>query len=169
MSQIPQIRTPAAAAPFLAQHHPPHPERHPERPHGPERARGAEPLGRHAKHGRRGLGPSADPDHRFSPAECIDCERHTITGSPVREDISTSYVERQNRQVRMRNRRFTRLTGGFSKKLENLEHSVALHFFAYNFLTRHGTLRMPPALKAGVADHWWTYEELVELIDRETG
>lgn len=65
----------------------------------------------------------------------------------------------------MRNRRFTRLTDAFSKKLENLEHSVALHFFAYNFLTRHGTIRMPPALKAGVTDHWWTYEELVELID----
>jgi hypothetical protein len=66
----------------------------------------------------------------------------------------------------MRNRRFTRLTNAFSKKLERLEYSVALHFFVYNFITRHGTLRMPPALKAKVTDHVWTFEELVELIDR---
>jgi hypothetical protein len=92
-------------------------------------------------------------------------ERHIGEGNPDPNHISTSYVERQNRQLRMRNRRFTRLTDAFSRKLENLEHSVALHFFAYNFITRHGTLRMPPALKAGVADHWWTYEELVNLID----
>ena len=58
-----------------------------------------------------------------------------------------------NLEVRMRNRRFTRLTDAFSRKLENMEHSVALHFFVYNFITRHGTLRTPPALKAGVADH----------------
>jgi IS1 family transposase len=111
-------------------------------------------------------GPSPDPDHRYSPAECVDCTPHAITGNPDPDDISTSFIERQNRQVRMRNRRFTRLTDAFSKKLANLEASVALHFFAYNFLTRHGTIRMPPALKAGVTDHWWTYEELVELIDR---
>jgi hypothetical protein len=66
----------------------------------------------------------------------------------------------------MRNRRFTRLTNAFSKKLENLEHSVALHFFAYNFITRHGAIRMPPALKAGVSRDVWSYEQLVELIDR---
>jgi hypothetical protein len=114
-------------------------------------------------------GPSPDPDHGYSPAACVDCERHTITGNPARADVSTSYIKRQNLQVRMRMRRFTRLTNAFSKKLENLEYSVALHFFECNFLTRHGTLRMPPALKAGVADHWWTYEELVELIDRENG
>ncbi|QEL15056.1 hypothetical protein PX52LOC_01962 [Limnoglobus roseus] len=68
----------------------------------------------------------------------------------------------------LRNRRFTRLTNAFSKKLENLEHSVALHFFVYNFITRHQTLRMPPALKAHVTDHVWSFEELVELIDRRT-
>jgi hypothetical protein len=65
----------------------------------------------------------------------------------------------------MRNRQFTRLTDEFSRKLENLEHSVALHFFAYNSITRHSSLQVPPALKAGVADHRWTYEELVNLID----
>ena len=63
-------------------------------------------------------------------------------------------------------RRYTRLTNAFSKKLENLEHAVSLYFFAYNFIIRHTTLRMPPALKAGVTDHVWTYEELVGLIDR---
>ena len=63
-------------------------------------------------------------------------------------------------------RRFTRLTNGFSKKVENLEHSVALHFFVYNFITCHMSLRLPPALKAGVTDHVWTFEELVEMIDR---
>ena len=66
----------------------------------------------------------------------------------------------------MRMRRFTRLTNGFSKKVENLEHSVALHFFVYNFITCHMSLRLPPALKAGVTDHVWTFEELVEMIDR---
>ena len=68
--------------------------------------------------------------------------------------------------MRMHMRRFTRLTNAFSKKLENHEHAVALYFLTYNFIFRHTTLRMPPALKAGVTDHMWSYEELVELIDR---
>ena len=115
-------------------------------------------------------GAPREDEARYSPAECIGCEKRAVIGSPDPEHVSTSYIERQNLTVRMRNRRFTRLTNGFSKKLENLEHSVALHFFVYNFITRHGTLRMPPALKAKVTDRWWTYEELVGLIDRaETG
>jgi len=105
-------------------------------------------------------------ESRYSQPECVGCDKQVVSGTPNEASVSTSYVERQNLTVRMRNRRFTRLTNAFSKKLENLEHSVALHFFAYNFIFRHATLRMPPALKAGVADHWWTYEELVELIDR---
>lgn len=105
---------------------------------------------------------------RYSPAGFVGADKKRVTGDPDRAHISTSYVERQNLTIRMRNRRFTRLTNAFSKKLENLEHSVALHFFVYNFITRHMTLRMPPALKAKVTDHLWTYEELVELIDRET-
>jgi IS1 family transposase/lambda repressor-like predicted transcriptional regulator len=103
---------------------------------------------------------------RYSPAQCIGCERHAVHGKPDPDHISTSFVERQNLTLRMRNRRFTRLTNAFSKKLENLEHSVALHFFVYNFITRHQTLRMPPALKAKVTDHVWSFEELVKLIDR---
>ncbi|MFO0800073.1 MAG: hypothetical protein U0804_21610 [Gemmataceae bacterium] len=110
--------------------------------------------------------PETD-EARYSPAESIGCELKVGSGSPDLSHASTSYVERQNLTLRMRNRRFTRLTNAFSKKLENLGHSVALHFFAYNFITRHATVRMPLALKAGVADRWWTYEELVELIDRQ--
>ena len=104
---------------------------------------------------------------RYSPAECCGCEKKTIEGKPDPAHVNTSFIERQNLTVRMRNRRFTRLTNAFSKKLENLEHSVALHFFTYNFITRHQTLRMSPALKAGVTDHMWSYEELVEMIDRD--
>ncbi len=110
-------------------------------------------------------GAAQADESRYSPPECIGCQRNVISGNPDLDEISTSYVERQNLTMRMRMRRLTRLTNAFSKKLENLEHSVALHFFAYNFITRHKTLRMPPALKAHVTDHVWTYEELVDLID----
>ena len=90
-------------------------------------------------------GGAATDESRYSPAECVGCDKKTMIGAPDPDHVSTSYVERQNLTMRMRMRRFTRLTNGFSKKLENLEHSVALHFFVYNFITRHTTLRMPPA------------------------
>jgi IS1 family transposase len=111
-------------------------------------------------------GTDPTDESRYSPAKCIGCEKHAVTGHPDPADVSTSHVERQNLTIRMRNRRFTRLTNAFSKKLENLEHSVALHFFAYNFITRHTTIRMSPALKVGVTDHMWSFVELVELIDQ---
>jgi IS1 family transposase len=111
-----------------------------------------------------GATPAAEA--RYSPAECCGTEKHSKIGDPDLDHASTSYVERQNLTMRMRMRRMTRLTNGFSKKLENLEHAVALHYFVYNFITRHKTLRMPPALKAKVTDHMWTFEELVDLIDR---
>lgn len=111
-------------------------------------------------------GAPRETEARYSPAECIGCDKHPVFGNPHEGHVSTSFVERQNLTMRMRNRRFTRLTNAFSKKLENLEHSVALHFFAYNFITRHATLRMPPALRARVADHVWSFEELIDLIDR---
>ena len=111
-------------------------------------------------------GATATGDARYSPADCVGCDKKAMSGSPDPAHVNTSYVERQNLAIRMRNRRFTRLTNAFRKKLENLEHSVALHFFVYNFITRHMTLRMPPALKAKVTDHMWTFEELVELIDQ---
>jgi IS1 family transposase len=109
---------------------------------------------------------NAHPETRYSPGESCGTETHVITGSPDPDHISTSYVERQNKTMRMRMRRFTRLTDGFSKKLENMEHAIALYFFHYNFIARHKTLRMPPALKARVADHLWTYEDLAGMIDR---
>lgn len=102
---------------------------------------------------------------RYSPPQCIGCEERIISGSPDEELISTSYIERQNLTMRMRMRRFTRLTNAFSKKIENLEHAIALHFMHYNFVRRHQTLRMPPALKAGVTDHLWTIEEIVSLAE----
>ena len=111
-------------------------------------------------------GRPENPETRYSPGECCGTEKHVITGNPDKDDVSTSYVERQNLTMRMRMRRFTRLTNAFSKKLENHCHAIALHFFDYNFIRRHQTLRMPPALKAHVTDHVWTLEELVDLIDR---
>ena len=81
--------------------------------------------------------------------------------------ISTSYVERQNLTMRMGMRRFTRLTNGFSKKIENLEHAVALHFMFYNFGRVHKTLRVTPAMEAGIADHVWTLEEIAGLVQDE--
>lgn len=107
----------------------------------------------------------SSPEARYSPGECCGTEPRVITGNPDMDEISTSYVERQNLTMRMRMRRFTRLTNAFSKKIDNLEHAVALHFFHYNYIRRHQTLRMPPALKAGITDHMWSLEELVELID----
>jgi len=103
---------------------------------------------------------------RYSPAECIGCHATPIIGRPKPEHISTSFVERQNLTMRMCMRRFTRLTNGFSKKVENLEHSVALHYMWYNFVRIHKTLRVTPAMEAGIADHVWSIEEVVSLLDR---
>ncbi len=113
-------------------------------------------------------GQPENPETRYSPGECCGTTKSVISGNPEEVHISTSYIERQNLTMRMRMRRFTRLTNAFSKKLANHEHAVALHFFHYNFIRRHQKLRMPPALKAHVADHLWTLEELVDLIDRHT-
>lgn len=101
---------------------------------------------------------------RYSPSRFVNAEKRRINGSPNVADVSTSYVERQNLTVRMQNRRFTRLTNAFSKKIENLEHSVALHFMHYNFARIHKTLRVTPAMEAGIADHVWSIEEIAALI-----
>jgi IS1 family transposase len=105
------------------------------------------------------------PEARYSPAKCIGCDMKTVIGSPDYEHVSTSYVERQNLTMRMSMRRFTRLTNGFSKKIENHGHAVALHFMYYNFVRVHKTLRVTPAMEAGIADHVWSFEELVALLD----
>ena len=111
-------------------------------------------------------GTEARDEARYSPPECVGCQKHVASGRPILSAASTSFIERQNLTMRMRNRRMTRLTNAFSKKLENHEHAIALYFFAYNFIFIHKTLRMPPALKAGVAKDVWSYEQLVELVDR---
>ena len=102
---------------------------------------------------------------RYSPAECTDTKQRPITGKPKKNHISTSYVERQNLTMRMSMRRFTRLTNAFSKKVENLEAAVSLHFMYYNFARIHKTLRVTPAMEAGVADHVWSLEDIAKLLD----
>jgi hypothetical protein len=110
-------------------------------------------------------GPSQDgAETRYSPAVCMGARKTVISGTPDHNHISTSYVERQNLTMRMSMRRFTRLTNAFSKKLENLEHAVALHYMHYNFCRIHQTLRVTPAMEAGVADHVWELSEVVSLL-----
>jgi hypothetical protein len=89
-----------------------------------------------------------------------------MMGNPKAKDISTSFVERQNLTMRMQMRRFTRLTNAFSKKIDNLGYAVALHFMHYNFCRVHQTLRVTPAMEAGIADHVWSIEELVQLLSK---
>ncbi len=101
---------------------------------------------------------------RYSPAACLGCRRDSISGDPDPAHVSTSYAERQNLTMRMSMRRFTRLTNAFSKKVENLEHAVSLHFMHYNFARVHQTLRVTPAMEAGITDHVWSLEEIVGLL-----
>lgn len=109
-------------------------------------------------------GQEATARGRYSPAQCMGSRRAVISGNPDQNHVSTSYIERQHMTVRMSNRRFTRLTNAFSKKLANLEHSVALSTMNYNFCRVHQTLRTTPAMAAGIADHIWTMDEVVALI-----
>jgi IS1 family transposase len=106
-------------------------------------------------------------DQRYSPAPCTGTIKQPVSGSPDPSLISTAYVERQNLTMRMSMRRFTRLTNGFSKKLENHAAAVALHFMHYNFARIHQSLRITPAMAAGVADHAWDVGEIVALLDAE--
>lgn len=108
-------------------------------------------------------GEAPEAEKRYSPAKCIGCRRENVTGNPDPAHVSTSFVERQNLTMRMSMRRFTRLTIAFSKKIENLEAAVALHFMWYNFGRVHQTLRVTPAMEAGVTDHVWTLAEIVAL------
>jgi len=89
-----------------------------------------------------------------------------VSGNPDPKHVSTSFVERQNLTMRMHMRRFTRLTNAFSKKVENHRHSVALHYMFYNFCRMHQTLRITPAMEAGLTDHVWTLEELCALMPK---
>ena len=110
-------------------------------------------------------GSSGEPDTRYSPATCIGCIPQDVTGEPDPKYVSTSYVERQNLTMRMHMRRFTRLTNGFSKKVEMHAHSVALHYAYYNFVKIHQTLKVTPAMAAGVTDRVWDIEDIVGLLD----
>ena len=110
-------------------------------------------------------GESQEPQNRYSPATSIGCERHTVTGNPDPDHISTSYVECQNLTMRMSMRPFTRLTNGFSKKLENHGATVALYMMFYNFGRKHTTLGTTPAVKAGLTDHIWSVEEIIALLE----
>jgi len=103
---------------------------------------------------------------RYSPPECIGCKKVVMTGYLDPDHISTSYVERVNLSMRMGIRRFTRLTNGFSRKVENHMAAVALYFMWYNFGRVHQTLRVTPAMEAGISDHVWSVEEIVALMDQ---
>jgi len=104
-------------------------------------------------------------ERRYSAGECCGIKKRRVTGNPVREDISTSFVERMNLNIRMGMRRFTRLTNAFSKKIENHVHALAIYFAYYNFCRIHQTLRVTPAMEAGLTDHAWTVEELASLAE----
>lgn len=111
-----------------------------------------------------GPGPEGTT-RRYSPAECVGTRKRALIGSPDKSLVSTSYVERQNLTMRMSMRRFTRLTNGFSKKLENHVHALALYFAFYNFCRIHKTLRVTPAMAAGIADRLWTLDDIIAKID----
>ena len=111
---------------------------------------------------------SKQEQRRYSPAGFVKAEKRRMNGAPDMDKVSTSYVERQNLTMRMGMRRFTRLTNGFSKKVENLEHAVSLHFMYYNFARVHKTLRVTPAMEAGISDHVWSMEEIADLVKIES-
>lgn len=108
-------------------------------------------------------GQTTEGQRRYSPPQYIGAAKYHVTGRPDPAHVSTSYVERQNLTMRMHMRRFTRLTNAFSKKVENHMHAVSLHFMYYNFARIHKTLRVTPAMEAGVTDHVWSIEEIVRL------
>lgn len=108
--------------------------------------------------------PSDEEQRRYSPARCIGCDLKVVSGDPDPAHVSTSYVERQNLSMRMGMRRFTRLTNGFSKKVDNHRHMIALYFLYYNFGRVHQTLRVTPAMEAGLCDHVWSIEEICALL-----
>ncbi len=111
--------------------------------------------------------PTDADQRRYSPAKCIGTDMKVVSADPDPEHVSTSYVERQNLSMRMGMRRFTRLTNGFSKKLANYAHQIAVYFMHYNFCRVHSSLRVTPAMEAGLTDHVWMLEELCSLIPEE--
>lgn len=112
-------------------------------------------------------GPTGNKGHekKYSPAECTGIKKRRIEGEPDKALVSTSHVERQNLTMRMHMRRFTRLTNAFSKKVENHANAVALHFMYYNFVRIHQTLKVTPAMQAGLTDRLWDISDLVAIVD----
>ncbi len=104
-------------------------------------------------------------ERKYSPGECCGTRVEVRTGHPDPRHINTSYSERLNLEIHCKNRRLTRLTNGFSRKVENLEHSMDVGFMVYNFCKIHGSLRVTPAMQAGVTDHVWSYEEVIGLLE----
>ena len=119
---------------------------------------------RHAHQDLRDIVPKARS--ATAPRSASAAKRKTIKGHPDPKHISTSYIERQNLTVRMHNRRFTRLTNAFSKKIENHAASLAIHYMHYNFVRIHQSLRVTPAMAAGVTQTLWSIEDIVKLLDR---
>lgn len=105
------------------------------------------------------------PEKRYSPADCTGIKKVRREGNPDIAHVSTSHVERMNLSIRMQNRRFTRLTNGFSKKLDNHIHALALYFAFYNFCRIHKSLKVTPAMAAGISDRLWSLDDIVEKID----
>ena len=114
-----------------------------------------------------GKGGGKGSDARYSPAECIGIEKVPVMGNPDEKHISTSYIERQNLTMRMHMRRFTRLTNGFSKKVENHCYALALHYMYYNFIKIHKTLRVTPAMEAKITGKLFEISDIVRMIDGE--
>ena len=110
-------------------------------------------------------GPSGEGEKRYNPAECIGAVKHRIEGNPDPKHVSTSYAERSNLNIRMHTRRFTRLTNAFSKKVENHAHSVALFAMYYNFVRIHKTLKVTPAMAAGVTSRLWEIGDIVDVLE----
>ncbi len=110
-------------------------------------------------------GEAPEAQKRYSPAACVGARKRRIEGNPDPAAVSTSYVERQNLTMRMHMRRFTRLTNAFSKKFENHMHMVALYTVWYNFIRIHKTLRVTPAMEAGLSDTVWDMDDLVRIMD----
>ncbi len=112
-----------------------------------------------------GAASGGKDERRYSSGECCGASKGAVCGEPAWGHISTSFVERQNLTMRMGMRRFTRLTNGFSKKVENHDYAIAIHYMHYNFGRVHKSLRVTPAMEAGISDHVWTLEEIAKLAD----
>ncbi len=110
-------------------------------------------------------GPAPEGQRRYSPAECIGAVKHRVEGNPDPNHVSTSYAERQNLNIRMGNRRMTRLTNAFSKKAANHDHMMSIYFMHYNFVRIHQTLKITPAMAAGVTDKLWEMADMVKVLE----